>query len=726
MNAPAANPGLSTILVQLCRHDQAFVAAVIVAVLGTGYAIAAPPTWVGRIPAAVEKVVAGDNKDMRAQLAEVSGERDTLSADLAKANTSLDSRRVALDKAAETMAADSNTIGEQRARLVELERTVQDLEAAIARQAQAQRTATTELRRRTEQVAALTGERDRLGEALVAETAQAASVSNLESRLAGAMRARDATLRMVERQGSIIDGLRREAAERVAELRAGRAEQARQAATLTQVAAERDTLTASLDEQAARGNETARLRTRLAAASRANFDNERVIREQQGELAELRRNVEGLGEELQDRDAAVGRLNGQVQRLEGHRDRLAARMLRLQSRLDGTAATLASTEQTLRARVEALAATETEVARLDATLRTVAAERDTLGEQAATARAEFDRATAALAATESEFQARTGDLTAQRAELARLTATLRTVETERDSLGEQAAKLQTGIEGERSRGRELGGRLLTLNQELEASRESAAALELQLSEVREGSTLVQGRLDESSARGEAARAELTAERRRLEVQEQRIGRQTRQTAALRGEVLRLMSVLRAADAKLRRLGDSVSDRAVAGAGSVAAVTLANLGRFRSEFFGRLSTLLGDREDIQIVGDRVVFQAEVLFDSGSAEIGAGGREQLAKVATTLKELTQETPPEVNWILRVDGHTDTVPIQTKSFASNWELSAARAISVVRYLISQGVLAGRLSANGFGEFQPLDDTDSRDAHRRNRRIELKLTGR
>ena len=151
-----------------------------------------------------------------------------------------------------------------------------------------------------------------------------------------------------------------------------------------------------------------------------------------------------------------------------------------------------------------------------------------------------------------------------------------------------------------------------------------------------------------------------------------------------------------------------------------------LVRFRSEFFGRLSELLGDRDNIRVVGDRFVFQAEVLFDSGSAELGRAGRIQLGKVAATLKEISQSSHRTLGWILRIDGHTDRIPIRTSAFPSNWELSAARAISVVRFFISQGVPPNRLSANGFGAHQPLDDASDRRAYRRNRRIELKLTER
>ena len=151
-----------------------------------------------------------------------------------------------------------------------------------------------------------------------------------------------------------------------------------------------------------------------------------------------------------------------------------------------------------------------------------------------------------------------------------------------------------------------------------------------------------------------------------------------------------------------------------------------LASFRSEFFGRLRKALGNRSDVRIVGDRFVFQSEVLFPLGAATLQPGGRNQIDKLAQTIKELSDKIPTDINWVLRVDGHTDRIPISTPAYPSNWELSTGRAVAVVRYLIEQGVPAGRLAATGFGEFQPIDPGNSIAAFRRNRRIEFKLTQR
>jgi chemotaxis protein MotB len=155
-----------------------------------------------------------------------------------------------------------------------------------------------------------------------------------------------------------------------------------------------------------------------------------------------------------------------------------------------------------------------------------------------------------------------------------------------------------------------------------------------------------------------------------------------------------------------------------------ATKVEELARFRSEFFGRLRQILGDRPDIRIVGDRFVFQSEVLFTPASADLGDPARQQLLPLVKAIQEIESQIPPGLGWVLEVDGHTDRRPINTPQFQSNWELSTARAVSVVKFLIEQGIPAERLAAAGFGEWQPIDKGTTDDAYRHNRRIELKLT--
>lgn len=198
-----------------------------------------------------------------------------------------------------------------------------------------------------------------------------------------------------------------------------------------------------------------------------------------------------------------------------------------------------------------------------------------------------------------------------------------------------------------------------------------------------------------------------------------------QIAALRRQLAALEEALDASEKK-----DKESQNRIADLGQRLNVALAQrvqeLSRYRSEFFGRLRAILGNRPDIRIVGDRFVFQSEVFFDTGKADLLPEGSAEIDKIATALLELEKQIPPEIAWVMRVDGHTDVRPISSPQFKSNYELSAARAIAVVRYLVSKGVSPQRLVAAAFGEFQPIDTDRTEEAFRRNRRIELKLTER
>ncbi len=198
-----------------------------------------------------------------------------------------------------------------------------------------------------------------------------------------------------------------------------------------------------------------------------------------------------------------------------------------------------------------------------------------------------------------------------------------------------------------------------------------------------------------------------------------------QIVALRKQLAALENSLGDSDKR-----DKASQAQIADLGQRLNVALAKrvqeLAQYRSNFFGELKKTLGDRDDIQVVGDRFVFQSEIFFESGSADLNPEGYSQLDKLAAALQELEGRIPKELNWVLRVDGHTDIRPISTATFRSNWELSASRAISVAKYLIGKGVPPNRLAVAGFGEFQPFAPGSSEADLRRNRRIELKLTER
>jgi chemotaxis protein MotB len=198
-----------------------------------------------------------------------------------------------------------------------------------------------------------------------------------------------------------------------------------------------------------------------------------------------------------------------------------------------------------------------------------------------------------------------------------------------------------------------------------------------------------------------------------------------QLAALRLQLAALNEALEASEAK-----DKEAQAKIADLGQRLNVALAKkvreLNEIRSDFFGKLRQALGSRQDFKIVGDRFVFPSDVLFDPGSAELKPSAYGELDKLVSALKDIQGDIPSDIAWVMRVDGHTDINPIATPEFPSNWELSSARAISVLRYLMNAGISPKHLVAAGFGEFQPIEAGESPDALARNRRIELKLTER
>jgi chemotaxis protein MotB len=230
---------------------------------------------------------------------------------------------------------------------------------------------------------------------------------------------------------------------------------------------------------------------------------------------------------------------------------------------------------------------------------------------------------------------------------------------------------------------------------------------------------------EAQARANALGTELDSEKQISARARAQVQLLNQQIDALRRQLGALQQALDASEKK-----DQASQEKLADLGQRLNVALAQrvqeLSRYRSDFFGRLRTILGDRPDIRIVGDRFVFQSEVFFDAGQAVLKPEGRAEIDKLAGLLADLERQIPTDIAWVLRVDGHTDVRPIASAQFPSNWALSSARAISVVQYLIQKGISPQHLVAAGFGEFQPLDTDKTEDAYRKNRRIELKLTER
>ena len=269
---------------------------------------------------------------------------------------------------------------------------------------------------------------------------------------------------------------------------------------------------------------------------------------------------------------------------------------------------------------------------------------------------------AGKADSDAQLLALTDDLNAQKVKTADLLASLQAENNNATSAGSTITGLQTALDDEKKLSSDALAKVELLNQQI-------AAMRRQLSQI---SAL----LDDSEARNRGSETQIADLGRRLNT----------------------------------ALAQKVQE----------------LSKFRSEFFGRLRQILSQRSDILVVGDRFVFQAEVLFPKANADLNDAGQAEMLKLADAIKQLETEIPPDIAWVLRVDGHTDTDQLRNSVFKSNWELSAARAISVVKFLVAQGVSPNHLVAAGFGEFQPLAPGDTEEAKSENRRIELKLTER
>ena len=304
------------------------------------------------------------------------------------------------------------------------------------------------------------------------------------------------------------------------------------------------------------------------------------------------------------------------------------------------------------------------------------------------------------------------------ANLAQITNQLNTSNANRNELQAQLASVQAAIAVRNNEIARLAAKQADSEAALAAARSS---LEERLGALQ----LAEGQLAMAQAQNQSAANKIDALHAETTASKAQIAQMTGALAALRLRLEELTSLLAEKDRQATR--DKV---AIASLGrslnNALASRVQELQRFRSEFFGRLRDVLKGRDDVQIVGDRFVFQSEVLFAQGQAEIAAEGQDQLAKLAITLADIATKIPEDINWVLQVDGHTDDVPIRAGRYADNWDLSTERALSVVRFLNQQGLPANRLAAAGYGEFQPLDATDNDDARRKNRRIELKITQR
>jgi chemotaxis protein MotB len=425
-------------------------------------------------------------------------------------------------------------------------------------------------------------------------------------------------------------------------------------------------------------------------------------------LAQLNQKVAELGAlltgERQASLAAQAKLASELSTLHDERDRLAGSLAAATRRGDQAVTEAGRVSQALEDANKVVAADREkielqlrDIASLQADLAALRETRDRLEGQIA-----------GLAVVAQQLQQKTGDLTGQLeaagAGNAKRDEALRLSEEQRKLLMDQLGVL-------RDRSKELETKLAD-----QTERTQLAQKEIDQRDIR---------LKDLMTTVESTQAALTGERQVTGQSRQQIAALTAQIDALRAQLAQLAAALDASQAK--NTGQQANiDELTSRLNAALANKVEELARYRSEFFGRLREAIGNRPDIRVVGDRFVFQSEVLFPTGSATLQEAGKAQLAQLARTLLDIARTIPPDVNWILRVDGHTDPRRIATSQFRSNWELSTSRAISVVKFLVEQGIPSERLAATGFGEFQPLESGTTEDAYSRNRRIELKLDQR
>ena len=538
------------------------------------------------------------------------------------------------------------------------------------------------------------------------------SLSRLTEELRAAAAARDGALAQLSglREARDRDGADREAL---------RAERDRLAARLADLelsaggaAARIATLETRLAEALARaeslGGDTVQSLSALTETRRALAAERDSLAASRKQIAELQARAMAAEAERDRNAAALATQARRATAAEAERDRnataLAAqerRAMAAEADRDRQAATLAETRQ-------ALAVQESRAGAAEAGRGRSAAELETARRQLAETRAALDALQREKAALDTQVTADRATIQARLADLARLSQQLERLTALRDDLEK---RLESALARQAQQEKETAS----------AAAAAASALQAELQRRQQAETAA-GTAAEAQRRAEA---EAGNHARLADSARAEVALLTRQLAALREELARVAGLLdaqeaagRDKDAQISLLGQRLN--------AALAARVEELQSYRSDFFGRLRQVLGDRPEVRIVGDRFVFQSEVLFPVGSADLSAAGQQQLRALARVLLEISRNFPPDLNWVLRVDGHADRSPIRGGRFASNWELSSARAIAVAQLLIGEGLGADHVAATAFAEFQPLEAGDSPEALARNRRIELRLTDR
>jgi chemotaxis protein MotB len=395
---------------------------------------------------------------------------------------------------------------------------------------------------------------------------------------------------------------------------------------------------------------------------------------ERGQSAELRVSLAQANRDLQAATASRDQLSQQLASLQGAEDKLAADRDALKAERDQLSARLTDATAQLQAaqsRAEDLTGKMAEAARTTETLgQETAAQLDA-------ARRQLEEMKRQIAALDQTHQVDQATIAARVSDLARLAEQVRALTALRDELEKQA--------------QDASARAIT-----EAQARAAAAAQA---------------ADEKRL-GDSARAQLA-------LVSQQIDQLRDQLASVQKALDISEASGRDKDVQIANLGSRLN--------AALAQKVEELQQYRSDFFGRLRQVLANRPGIQVVGDRFVFQSEVLFPVGSADLSNAGADEVGELADTLKQISAEIPPDIPWILRVDGHADRQRMSEYGrWGSNWELSAGRAITVVKLLIADGIPPNRLAATGFGDTQPLDPANTPEAYARNRRIELRLTDR
>jgi len=401
----------------------------------------------------------------------------------------------------------------------------------------------------------------------------------------------------------------------------------------------------------------------LKEAARVIQDNQATIERQRRELAQLQSDLATLRTGTQDRDLTVGNLS------------------------------------------TALASSRKEASDLAAELDSTRADRD--------------KALQDVKAGQDRVQALQQQLGDANSRIAASQQTVQDLTAKLDSTRADRDRALQDVKAGQDRAQKLQQQLGDANNRIAASQKDVQDLTARVEQLN-------ARIAELSGTLDRATAALATEKSTSEAERRNGAQLASEAAALRQQLSQIESTLRDSEATV-----SAKDLEIANLNSRLNQALVRrvdeLSRSRSAFFGKLRDVLGDRPDVRVVGDRFVFQSEVLFPVGSAELQPGGEEQLAAFAATLKRIAAQFPPDVDWLLRIDGHTDRQPVSGNGqFATNWQLSTARALSVLNFLASQGIPPQRMAAAGFGEWQPLDPGNTPEAYRRNRRIELRLDQR